>query len=519
MQELIAQLIGYFRGVWHRRWIGLVVAWLVMAIGVVVIYRMPDKYDASARVYVDTQSLLRPLMAGMAINTDPGYQISILSRILFSRPNLEKIIRKADLDTSSGQSASSLVDEVGNALRIARAGGDNLYTVGFLYPDPRKAQDVVQAALSTFIEQSLGENKTGAASARRFLDAQISEYEGKLREAENRVQAFRLKNMALLGSQGRDYLSQVATVEDQVRDTQIELRVAEETRDGLKQQMQQMQERREARNRGVATAPAISTAVPEVDGRIAALRSQIDELLRRYTEQHPDVVVAHRQLAQLQERKQIVEARQQEAAAHPREVMESADPVTQQLQVALNDAESNVVAVKARLTQYQARIAQLRAAAEAVPKIDTEFSQLNRDYDILKGQYNSLVQRRETANLTGKLEDAGVAEFRIIDPPRVTPRPVAPNRLALLLGLLAAALGSGIAVSFLVSQIWPTFHDGRAMREILNRPLLGMVSMVPNPAWKRKRIRSAVLFAGAVGSFLALNVTALLITYMRTVAQ
>src|SRR6266571_2144599 len=112
MQELVEQLLALARGMWQRRWIGLGVAWLVAIIGAIMIFRLPDKYEASARVYVDTQSLLRPLMSGMAISTDPGYQISILSRILFSRPNLEKIIRKADLDTSAGTSAGALVDQV-----------------------------------------------------------------------------------------------------------------------------------------------------------------------------------------------------------------------------------------------------------------------------------------------------------------------------------------------------------------------------------------------------------------------
>ena len=72
---------------------------------------------------------------------------------------------------------------------------------------------------------------------------------------------------------------------------------------------------------------------------------------------------------------------------------------------------------------------------------------MNRDHDVQKRQYESLVQRRETASLTGKLEDAGVAEFRIIDPPRVSPIPVAPNRLVLILGLVAASLLAGLGAS------------------------------------------------------------------------
>src|ERR1700682_4968792 len=192
MPELVEQLLAILRGMWQRRWIGRGFAWLSAISGTIVVFRLPDKYEASARVYVDTQSLLQPLMAGMAMAPDAGQQVSILSRLLLSRPNLEKIIRKSDLDTSAGRNAADLVDEAAGSLSIARAGsGDNLYTIAFRYPDGRKARDVVQAALSTFIEQSLGANPRGTDSARRLVDEQIKDYQSKLQEAAARVQAFK----------------------------------------------------------------------------------------------------------------------------------------------------------------------------------------------------------------------------------------------------------------------------------------------------------------------------------------
>jgi len=67
MDELLRQAITILRGMWHRRWLGLAVAWLVGVVGAAVVYKIPDRYAASARIYVDTQSLLGPLMAGLAI--------------------------------------------------------------------------------------------------------------------------------------------------------------------------------------------------------------------------------------------------------------------------------------------------------------------------------------------------------------------------------------------------------------------------------------------------------------------
>src|SRR6476646_11574947 len=116
MQDVIQQLLSLLRGIWHRRWIGLAVAWLAAIIGIAVVYRIPEKYEASARVYVDTESLLRPLLAGLAIQPNVDQQVALISRTLVSRPNVEKLLRLADLDLGvKGDGArESLVDNVMN---------------------------------------------------------------------------------------------------------------------------------------------------------------------------------------------------------------------------------------------------------------------------------------------------------------------------------------------------------------------------------------------------------------------
>jgi polysaccharide chain length determinant protein (PEP-CTERM system associated) len=499
MQELVEQLLAMLRGMWQRRWIGLGVAWAAAIIGTIFVFRLPDKYEASARVYVDTQSLLQPLMAGMTINPDPGQYVAILSRILLTRPNLEKIIRKSDLDTSAGKTAANLVDEAASSLSIARAGGDNVYTIAFRYPDSRKARDVVQAALSTFIEQSLGQTRVGADSARKFLDEQIKDYEAKLRESEARMQAFRLKHLGLLGTNAGGYFSQMASLTDQIRDARVELSVAEQTRDSIRKQFEEQTQRSPA-------APgkrSVAIAIPELDTRINEQKRQLDDLLRKYTDEHPDVIGIKRVLAQLEEdRRREIAARSKATEGDTGSDLRG-DPVAQQLKVAQNDAEVNVAAVRARVGEYLARYNQLRSSAESLPRIDTELTQLNRDYGIQNAQYQSLVARRETASMTGKLEDAGVAEFRIIDPPRVTPNPVAPNRPLLLGAVGLVALLAGLAMSWVVSQVWPTFHDGGTLREAAQRPLIGIISSLPTPALRAMRRRAALLFAGGISGLIA----------------
>jgi polysaccharide chain length determinant protein (PEP-CTERM system associated) len=302
-----------------------------------------------------------------------------------------------------------------------------------------------------------------------------------------------------MGTSGQSYVGQMGIVSEQIKDTRLELRVAEQTRDGIRQQLEEQTQR----GPGAISKRAATIKVPEIDSRINGLKQQLDELMRKYTEQHPDVVSIRRLLAQLEDdRKREIEVRTKAAENEPGNAL-SGDPVAQQLKIALNDSEANVTTVRARLGEYEARYNQLRSSAETLPKIDVEFTQLNRDYDMQRRQYDALVMKRETATMTGKLEDAGVAEFRIIDPPRVTPKPVAPNRPLLLGGVVAVSLLAGLAMSWLVSQVRPTFHDGRSLREIAQRPLLGMVSALPTHGLRVMRRRAALLFAGGVSGLVA----------------
>ena len=175
MDEIIRQATTILRGMWQHRWLGLLVAWAVGAIGVVTVLRIPDKYEASARIYVDTQSILKPLMSGLAIEPNLDQQIMILSRTLISRPNVEKLIRMADLDLNikSKQAQDAIIDGFMKSLTIQSTSRDNLYTLAYNNPDPERAKRVVQSLVSIFVESGIGDKRKDTDSAKKFIDHQI----------------------------------------------------------------------------------------------------------------------------------------------------------------------------------------------------------------------------------------------------------------------------------------------------------------------------------------------------------
>jgi protein tyrosine kinase modulator len=497
MEELISQVVGYLRGMWRFRWWGLAFAWLAGIVASVVIYLMPDRYESSARIYVDTQSVLRPLMSGLAVQPNINQQIAILSRTLITRPNVEKLITMADLDlsTNSASEREALITKLTKGLQIRGTGRDNLFSLAYRDTEPDRAQRVVQALVSLFVESGLVGKQQDSASARRFLDEQITNYEQKLAEAENRLKDFRLRNMSLLGDGGRDYVSQMTELAGRLSQAELEMKEAENSRDSLKRQL--------AGEEPVLLAqpPAGSTAVPEIDARIDALRKALDGLLQRYTDQHPDVVGARRVIAQLEEQKRKEVAAMQTAGTATAWAP-NANPVVQQMKISLAEAEARVASLGARVSEFRARHALLRSSAELLPKIEAEQTQLNRDYDVHKRNYEALVARRESATMSVEMNaQGGITEFRVIDPPSLPKKPSAPNRALLmpLAGLIG--IGAGLAFAFLMSQLRPTYTDVRVLRETTGLPVLGVVSLVADPVRERLKRRGLLAFGGGVASF------------------
>ncbi|MDP1898945.1 MAG: GNVR domain-containing protein [Rubrivivax sp.] len=512
MEELIRQALTIVRGMWRFRWPGVVAAWLVAVIGVVVVARIPDQFEGSARIYVDTQSILKPLMSGLTVQPNVEQQVAMLSRTLISRPNLEKLVRMADLDLKASSKADqdAVVDNLAKQIQIRNTGRDNLYSLVYRDAERERAKRVVQSLVSIFVESSLGASRKDSDSAKSFLSDQIKQYEAKLEEAETRLKEFRIRNITMQSGDGKDAMSRVAEAASQLQQAQLELREADDARKAVKAQIES--ERAGSGGSGAPSALAessIPVSTPEIDARIDAQKRNLDGLLQRFTEQHPDIVITRRLVKDLEEqkRKEVAELRKAALAAPSTASAGPGNMVVQELNRMLATSEAQVAGLRARVAEFGGRLAQAREGLKTAPQLEAEAAQLNRDHEINKRNYHDLVSRRQAAIMSGELEVAsGVADFRLIDPPRVTPQPVAPNRLLLLPLALLAALAAGLAMAFAASQLWPVYSDSAELRASTGLPLLGVVSLVMSEADRRRERVGTLLFFGASGGLVGLFV-------------
>ena len=527
MNELIGQLVSILRGMWKYRWVGLVVAWTVGIVGTVVAFRVPDNYQSMARIFVDTQSILKPLMSGLAVQPNIDQQVAMLSRTLISRPNIEKLIRMADLDLKSKSKAEqdALVESLMKTVKIGSAGRDNLYVLTYTDSDKDVAKRVIQSMVSIFVESSLGASRKDTDSAKVFLDEQIKTYETKLAEAEARVKEFRLRNIDLQLGEGKDSASRLGEISQLIERTQLELREAENGRDAMRKQIEV-----ETANLKSVTASAaasvpeagIPVSTPEIDGRIEAQKRNLDALMQRFTELHPDIVSTKRLIKDLedQKRREVAELRKV-ARSNPTSMLGGNEAQMQQeFQRMLATAEVQVASLKARLREYQVRFSNAKASLRTAPQLEAEAAQLNRDYGIVKKNYEDLVSRRQSAVMSGDLDMAsGVADFRLIDPPRVSPRPVSPNRLLLLGAVLLVSLGAGAFSAFAVSQLRPAYHDAKDLGQKTGLPLLGVVSMVMSEAEQRRERNSNLRFYAGTGGLFGVLLVAMITVSILSARQ
>ncbi len=494
MEELLAQLISFVKGIWKYRWYAMAIAWAVVTVSWIRIYTLPNSYQTAARVYVDTQSILKPLLSGMTTLPNVDQQVSIMSRTLISRPNVERVVRMVDLDlkTRSVKDHDKLVDELMKDIKISGTTNDDIYSISYTAEDPQVVKNVVQSLLTIFVEGSYGDKKQDSVKAVRFIDEQIRDYEARLVAAENNLKEFKLKNGEALTRSGGDFTGKINDLQESLSQARLDLNEAQQARNSIKREIAGEEPSFGTEQDQQAAAEAGPN--PEIDGRIAGLNKNLDALRLQYTEAHPDIVSTKRLITQLEARK----AEEAKTKKPTGEIGRKYTPMLQQLKVALSDADARVASMQARVDEYASRIARLRASSGVIPEIESEYSKLNRDYQINKANYEKLVASREAAKLSGNLTSTTeMMSFRIIDPPILPTKPIGPNRPLLVSLAFVAALVAGLAAALLMSQIRPTFMSQAALRETTGFPVLGSVSMNWTDKEIGRRRRSLVAFSMA----------------------
>jgi polysaccharide chain length determinant protein (PEP-CTERM system associated) len=500
MTPALDHVLDEVRCAWRFRWIALLSAFVVAFIGWAVVFALPDRYEADARVFVDTRTALKPALQGLTTDQNVDAQINYVRQSLLEGPQLERIAKETDVlpDAITDERARArILDRLSNriTLTVLNAGnqGDERSTAGTIYAfhyidgDRARSLRVVESLLNTFVEQTLGGKREGSEQAQKFLETQIKDYEQRLSGAEDKLAAFKKKNVGLMPSDQGGYFAQLQKEVDAAKKSETDLSIAMSRRDELAKQLHS-DSVISAAGGSAATGGRGLSGGSDTLSRIQETQAKLDELLLKYTDKHPDVMATRATLEELKSRRQTeLESLRRGDASAVASSGAGNNPVYQSMQLELNKVDVEIAALRRELAQHQSTVAELRQRLNSAPQVEAEFQQLNRDYDVNKAQYTALLESYQKARLGERADNAGSVRFEVVLPPTSPLVPVWPTRTRWLAEIWLAALAVGAGIAYGLHTMRPIVSSVRAINEITAFPVLGVVS-VAFPAAQRKRL-------------------------------
>jgi polysaccharide chain length determinant protein (PEP-CTERM system associated) len=526
MTPALDHVFDEIRGAWRFRWAALVVALTAAVAGWAIVFALPDRYAADARVFVDTRTALKPALQGLTTDQNVDAQINYVRQSLLEGPQLEKIARDTGVlpdATTDPRARGRILDRFSDriALTVTNAGsqGDERSTAGTIYSfhyidsSRERSLHVVQTLLNTFVEQTLGGKREGSENAQKFLETQIKDYEQRLSAAEDKLAAFKKKNVGLMPSDQGGYFAQLQKEVDAAKKAETDLSIAMSRREELAKQL---------RSDSVVSTTGSSVisglrgqgGANDTLSRIQETQAKLDELRLKYTDRHPDVIATRATLDELKKRRvtELESLRRGDASA----VASSGagnNPVYQSMQLELNKVDVEIAALRRELAQHQGSVAELRQRVNSAPQVEAEYQQLNRDYDVNKAQYTALLASYQKARLGERADNAGSVRFEVALPPTSPVTPVWPRRTVWLAEIWLAALAVGAGVAYGLHTLRPIVSSARAINELTSFPVLGVVSAAFPRRERREFWRHLLSFSAATSCLLVLFVIVLVLNW------
>lgn len=513
MQALIDQVLSELRGAWRFRRYALAVAWGVCLFGWFVVFTIPDSYQSTARVNVDTRTALSKAVDGLVVNMDVESQLNLVRQALLGRANLEKVAQQVGLDVTArtGPEREALLNsiitrvDVGLEPPLTRDPRipNTLFRISFTDHDRQTALKVVDLLLNSFVEDTIGSDRNGTASAQRFLKEQLTDYGRRLADAENQLAEFKKKNLGLVPGDEGGYFARLTTEAQEVKRLQSQLSVANSRRLELQRQLRGETPFVPPSETAAGARPSngVNGGSQDTATRIQETQSRLDDLLLKYTEKHPEVIATKETL-------EALKLRQQEELAALRRgdpgaaalANASSNPVYQTIQTTLNAADVEIAALRSQLADHQRNEAELRRLVDTAPEVEAEYARLTRDYTVTRTQYNSLLERLEKARLSGDAEQTGVVKFNVVDPPSASFKPTFPNRPLFLFAVFVVGVGAGCAVAYMMHMLRPVFATSRSLADMTGLPVLGSVTRSWVEKYQAQLRRGLVRYAVAAAA-------------------
>tara|TARA_R110001592_G_scaffold293501_1_gene563107 strand:- start:361 stop:1944 length:1584 start_codon:yes stop_codon:yes gene_type:complete len=464
----------------YRHRLAAVIIFMTVTAGVLTLgYVTPKSYTSQAVLYADQSNILQPLLRGKAEMTQLD-RINEAREMMQSRSFLEQIaldtglIRGGETDGVRNGKISTLRKQVG-----IRVSNRNFLELSYTSGSPDESFQVLSAVLNRFVERTVRKKRSESQGAFEFIDSQVKTYQRQLEEAEQRLKEFKFGNQD--GTEG-SVLARIEGLRRDIENLKLEIQQTES-----EVQLTRRQLDNEQPVRRITIDPGKSSA----ERRLANMRQELDSLLLRYHERHPDVVSVQDQIADL--KKRVSTQTDDDRDGGVTEVMEN--PVYENLKIQLSDSTTRLTVQKNRLASLERLLEESFERSQRVAENQAELSELTRDYDVTRGVYEDMLQRREKARLSMTLDVQGEGvSYKIQEPASY---PTHWDGLQLYqVGLAGPFLGSAMVLGLLVMLVMfdQRLRSPRALQLALPESI-PVLTTIPHyrSTWKDRLLRKDVL--------------------------
>ncbi|MBC2733210.1 MAG: protein GumC [Desulfobacteraceae bacterium] len=469
----------------RRRWIVIIPFILALAVGSYLAVTLPKIYEAETLILVEPQRVPTNYVQSVVSNEEVEARINTLSQQILSRTNLEKIINQFNLYADPQFEGMFTEDKV-NALRknitvqtTTSRRETNAFSITYRGKDPQKVMDVTNTLATYFIDENLKVREAQAIGTSDFLEAELVSMRRRLEEQERALEAYRTSNMGELPEQLETNLRILDRLQEQLTERQ----------EGLRDARSRLAMLRNQASTGLLTdqTAAGDTSPREPDPLDpAALQAELARLQSRYTDKHPDIIKIKQQLKDL-------EANGTTSAAEA--------PTTRREPVQITDVRREIENTTADIGRIQSEIMTYERRVESTPKREQELMALQRDYENLQESYSSLLNRKLEADISVNMERKQKGEqFRVLDQARLPKRPVEPNMQMLFLITIAAGLGMGGGIIFLLEYMNAGFRSPKEVELTLGLPMIALLPFIEDSKTRMVKMLNWVATGVAVAA-------------------
>jgi polysaccharide chain length determinant protein (PEP-CTERM system associated) len=508
----------FVRILWNRKWL-LVVPTLLAAAGTFAWSRtLPDRFVASTTILVTPQRVPESYVRS-TVTVDVTERLQTISQQILSRTRLERIIEEFNL--YQDERRTMIMEDVVEQMRTrdikiniatprSRNEDATHFSVGFESSNPRTTVAVAERIASMFVQENLQTREGLADATNQFLQAQLEDARRRLLEHEAKLEAFRQRNAGQLPTQVQSNLQMMQVTQSQI---QANAEAANRERDRLAAIESMMSDVAAANAARPAppTAATVSTAAQQLE----MARAGLQDLERRLKPTHPDISRAKRIIADLEVKAEAEAARQPvtETAQLPENLPPSVASKVAALRLEYEQTRRSLDGRKAEDERLRAQLASYTVRLDAAPKLESELTELMRDYETIQAQYKSLLVKSEESRIAVNLERRQISEqFTVIDSARLPQRPVSPDRLRYNMMGVMAGLGFGLLIVVFLEYRDTTFRVDSDIIVSLALPVLAVIPAMVSAA-DRKRLRRRRLAIAVATSLVLVTAAAAVVAW------